>query len=44
MPPIRKSVLLGSGVCLDSEDFISKIFTVLGGDGNGMVWTQKPEP
>lgn len=34
MPPIWKSVLLGSGVCLDSEEFISKIFTILGGDGN----------
>lgn len=29
-----KSVLPGSGKCLDSEGFISKIMKILAGDGN----------
>lgn len=29
-----KSVLPGSGKCLDSEGFISKILKILAGDGN----------
>lgn len=42
-PSTRKPVPLGSRISLDSEDFISKIFKILVGDGTGMLWTQKPE-
>lgn len=34
MPLIWKTVLPGSATCLDAKDFISKIFTILFGNGN----------